>query len=92
MSITAVIEQGIIKIPGDVPWASGTVVRIEPVDEQTPTIFATLKDFDGMAGDLPPDHAAKTCGELADHWKKIDRLRPDEAKAFADDMESLRPI
>ncbi|MEI7733796.1 MAG: hypothetical protein WCO56_29800 [Verrucomicrobiota bacterium] len=58
MSITAVIEKGIIKLPGDVPWASGTVVRIEPVDEQTPTLWDTLKDFDGMAGDLPVALAA----------------------------------
>ena len=58
MSITAVIEKGMVKIPSDVPWASGTVVRIEPVDEQTPTLFETLKDFDGIAGDLPADLAA----------------------------------
>ena len=53
MSITAVIEKGIIKLPNDVPWDSGTVVRIEPVGEQAPTLFETLKDFDGLAGDLP---------------------------------------
>ena len=34
MSITAVIEKGMVKIPSDIPWASGTVVRIEPVDER----------------------------------------------------------
>lgn len=33
MSITAVIEKGLIKLPKDVQWPSGTVVRIEPVDE-----------------------------------------------------------
>jgi hypothetical protein len=33
-------------------------VRIEPVDEQTPTLLETLQDFDGMAGDLPADLAA----------------------------------
>ena len=58
MSITAIVEMGVIKIPKDVPWASGTVVRIEAVDEQTPTLFETLKNFDGMAGDLPADLAA----------------------------------
>jgi hypothetical protein len=58
MSITAVIEQGIIKLPKDVPWASGTVVRIELVDEQTPTLLEALKGFDGMADDLPADLAA----------------------------------
>jgi hypothetical protein len=64
MSITAIIEKGMIKIPSDVPWASGTVVRIEPVEEQTPMLFEALKDFDGMAGDLPADLAANDC--LAD--------------------------
>ncbi|MCG3147495.1 MAG: hypothetical protein PCFJNLEI_00935 [Verrucomicrobiae bacterium] len=58
MSITAVIEKGIIKLPEGVPWASGTIVRIEPVDEQAPTLLETLQDFDGMAGDLPADLAA----------------------------------
>ena len=51
MSITAVIEKGIIRLPKDAPWPSGTLVRIEPVDEPTPTLLETLKDFDGMAGD-----------------------------------------
>ena len=58
MSITAVIEQGVIKLPKDVPWASGTVVRIEPVDESAPTLWESLKDFDGMAKDLPGDLAS----------------------------------
>jgi hypothetical protein len=58
MSITAVIEQGVIRLPEDVPWASGTVVRIEPVDTATPSLWESLKAFDGMAGDLPEDLAA----------------------------------
>ncbi len=58
MSITAVIEDGVIVIPKDVPWESGTVMHIEPVAEQPPTPWETLKEFDGMAGDLPPDLAA----------------------------------
>jgi hypothetical protein len=58
VSITAVIEQGIIKLPKDAPWPSGTVVRIEPVDAETPTLLEALKEFDGMAGDLPTDLAA----------------------------------
>jgi hypothetical protein len=58
MSITAVVEQGVIRLPKDVPWASGTVVRIEPVEEQAPTLLEALRNFDGMAGDLPADLAA----------------------------------
>ena len=66
MSITAIIEKGMIKIPSDLPWASGTVVRIEPLDEQPPTLFETLKEFDGMADDLPADLAANL-----DHYVHI---------------------
>jgi hypothetical protein len=58
MSITATVEAGKITLPPDVPWPSGTVVRIEPVEEQPPTLWETLKDFDGMADDLPDDLAA----------------------------------
>ena len=58
MSITAKVENGVIKLPKDVPWKSGTVVRIEPVEEHPPTLLDTLKEFDGMADDLPADLAA----------------------------------
>ncbi len=58
MSITATVEAGKITLPADVPWPSGTVVRIEPVEELPPTLWETLKDFDGMAHDLPNDLAA----------------------------------
>jgi hypothetical protein len=58
MSITAVIEKGVIKLPKDIPWKSGTLVRIEPVVEPSPTLLDTLKEFDGMADDLPSDLAA----------------------------------
>ena len=54
MSITATVEDGKIVIPKDVQWPSGTVVRIEPVEEQVPTLFEAVQEFDGMAGDLPP--------------------------------------
>jgi hypothetical protein len=58
MSITATVEAGRIVLPDGVPWPSGTVVRIEPVAEQPPTLWETLKDFDGMATDLPADLAS----------------------------------
>jgi predicted DNA-binding antitoxin AbrB/MazE fold protein len=58
MSITAIVEKGTIKLPKNVPWKSGTVVRIEAVDEPVPTLLDTLKEFDGMADDLPADLAA----------------------------------
>ncbi len=58
MSITAIVEKGVIKLPNDVLWPSGTVVRIEPVEEAVPTLLETLKEFDGIADDLPADLAA----------------------------------
>jgi predicted DNA-binding antitoxin AbrB/MazE fold protein len=70
MSITAIIEKGVIKLPKEVPWASGTVVRIEPVEEQTPTLWEALKDFDGMAGDLPADLATNLDHYVHGHPRK----------------------
>jgi hypothetical protein len=58
MSITAKVEGGKIILPPDVPWPSGTLVRIEPLAEQPPSIWETLKDFDGIAQDLPKDLAS----------------------------------
>lgn len=58
MSITAIIEKGTIKLPKNLPWKSGTVVRIEPVEEPASTLLEALKEFDGMADDLPADLAA----------------------------------
>ena len=58
MSFTGTVKDGVIILPPDVPWPSGTVVRVEPVEEQRPTLWETLSDFDGMAQDLPADFAA----------------------------------
>jgi hypothetical protein len=58
MSITTTVEGGKIVLPPDVHWPSGTVVRVEPVESQPPTLWEALKEFDGIAGDLPADLAA----------------------------------
>lgn len=58
MSITATVEAGKILLPDDVHWPSGTIVRIEPVQDQPPTLLETMKNFDGMADDLPADLAS----------------------------------
>jgi hypothetical protein len=58
MSINATVEQGKIVLPADVHWPSGTVVRIEPVGDQPPTLWESIKAFDGIANDLPADLAA----------------------------------
>jgi antitoxin (DNA-binding transcriptional repressor) of toxin-antitoxin stability system len=38
----------------------------------------------------PIPRAALNCAELADRWAKLDKLSPDEAAAFADDVEHAR--
>jgi len=38
----------------------------------------------------PLPSPALTCAELADRWPKLDKLPPDEAGAFADDLEHAR--
>ena len=58
MSVTGKVKNGMIELPPDVHWPSGTVVRVEPVEEEAPALLELLKDFDGMAEDLPPDLAS----------------------------------
>ena len=38
----------------------------------------------------PLPSAALSCAELAERWPKLDKLSPDEANAFADDLEQAR--
>ncbi len=57
MSITATFEAGKIVLPPGVTWPEGTVLRIDTAAEEIPTLRETLKEFEGMASDLPPDMA-----------------------------------
>ena len=70
MSITAVVREGMIKLPEGIPWKSGTVVRVEVVEEEAPTLWESLKDFDGMADDLPADLAANLDHYVYGHAKQ----------------------
>lgn len=38
----------------------------------------------------PLPSPALTCAALADRWPTLDKLPPEEAKAFADDLERAR--
>jgi antitoxin (DNA-binding transcriptional repressor) of toxin-antitoxin stability system len=38
----------------------------------------------------PLPTAAITCAELAERWPKLEKSPPDEADAFADDVEKAR--
>ena len=68
--ITGTVEEGRILLPPDVDWPNGTVVRVEPVNEEQPTVWEILKDFDGIADDLPSDLAANVDHYVHGHLKK----------------------
>ena len=70
MSITAVVEDGSNRLPKDLSSASGTIVRIEPVEEQLPALSEMLKQFDGMADDLPADLAENLDHYIHGHRRK----------------------
>lgn len=62
MSITAIVENGTIKLPMPVP--DGTRVEITlpgeiPADDDGLTLFDTLKEIIGKAEGLPSDFAAE---------------------------------
>ena len=56
--ITATVKNGEIVLPPGVDWPNGTVVRVEQVEKQPVSFRELLKDFEGIANDLPPDMAA----------------------------------
>jgi hypothetical protein len=70
MSITTTVEEGKIVLPPGVSWPNGTVVRIEPVEEQLPTLREVMRDFEGIADDLPTDMAANHDHDLHGHPQK----------------------
>jgi antitoxin (DNA-binding transcriptional repressor) of toxin-antitoxin stability system len=55
-----------------------------------------VRDGKRVATLSPVPAVALTCAELADRWPNLERLAPDEANAFADDIEqacaSLPPV
>ena len=59
MSFTGTVKDGVVVLPPDISLPAGTVVRVEPLLEQPPTLWETLKDFDGIAQDVPADLAAQ---------------------------------
>ena len=70
MSITTTVEAGKIVLPPGVDWPDGTVVRIEPIEDDVPTLLETIKDFVGIAEGLPSDMAENHNHYLHGHPKK----------------------
>ena len=70
MSFTASVENGEIVLPPGIDLPNGTIVRIELLQEAIPTVWDTLKKFDGIADDLPADMAANHDHYIHGHPKK----------------------
>jgi antitoxin (DNA-binding transcriptional repressor) of toxin-antitoxin stability system len=49
-----------------------------------------LREGTPVATLSPLPSAAVNCAELADRWPSLEKLSPDEANAFADDLEHAR--
>ena len=69
MSITTTVEEGKIVLPPGVDWPNGTVVRIEPVEEEMPTLLETMKDFVGKGPEGITDMAENHNHYLHGHPK-----------------------
>ncbi len=68
--ITTKIEDGQILLPPDVDWPNGTIVRVEPMPKNKPTVWEVLDKYDGIANDLPEDLAKNLDHYLHGHPKK----------------------
>ena len=71
MSITAKVEEGgKITLPANVDWPSGSLVRVELIQQEGPTLWEGLKRFESIASDLPSDLAGNLDHYLHGHPKK----------------------
>ena len=55
--VTATVKQHTIVLPPDVDWPDDTEVTIERVSEKERTWGDIMKDFTGIADDMPSDLA-----------------------------------
>jgi antitoxin (DNA-binding transcriptional repressor) of toxin-antitoxin stability system len=62
---------------------------LEGVERKGEPVVIT-RDGKRVATLSPLSAVALTCAELADRWPKLERLAPDEASAFADDLDLAR--
>ena len=67
--LTTTVEDGRI-VSIDVHQPNGTIVRMEPMEDEAPTLWELMKDFDGLATDLPSDLAANIDHYVHGHPKK----------------------
>ncbi len=69
MSITTTVVEGKIVLPPGVDWPNGTVVRIEPVEEEVTPLWETMKEFVGKGPEAITDMAANHNHYLHGHPK-----------------------
>lgn len=67
--VTATVKNGEIVLPPGVDWPNGTVVRIEPVEVEGPTLWETMKEFVGKGPEGITDMAANHNHYLHGHPK-----------------------
>jgi antitoxin (DNA-binding transcriptional repressor) of toxin-antitoxin stability system len=53
-------------------------------------VATIMRDGQPIARLVPLSRPAASCEELAERWKGMSKLPPDEAEAFARDLESVR--
>jgi antitoxin (DNA-binding transcriptional repressor) of toxin-antitoxin stability system len=70
--------------------AAKDFLRVLDLVERRREPAVLVRDGKPVATLNPVPSAALTCGELADRWPELDRLSPEEADAFADDLEESR--
>jgi hypothetical protein len=68
--ITATVKNGEIVLPPGVDWPDGTVVRVEAVEEDVPTLWETMKEFVGKGPEGITDMAENHNHYLHGHPKK----------------------
>jgi antitoxin (DNA-binding transcriptional repressor) of toxin-antitoxin stability system len=70
--------------------AARDFLRILATVESRREATVLLRDGKPVARIVPWNALAATCEELASHWEKMEKLPPDEAKEFANDLEDSR--
>ena len=70
--------------------AAANFLRVLDLVESRRESATLMRDGKPVARLIPLPGPAITCAELADRWEKLDKLPPDEAGAFANDVECAR--
>ena len=70
--------------------AARDFLRILDLVERKREPAILTRDGKPVAALSPLPISVQNCAELAERWPKLEKLSPEEANAFADDMENAR--